>query len=250
MNGIIGRRSAARFLGAVAIAVAVAGCDSDAASSRTPRDMVATTIPQDWYQGERPVLRSQVDAIRSRIWVLTLDGVALHEASTGEKVAQIALPGWIWVGEQFACPPDLAIGPGGEAVVSSNVVPTLWRIDPATLAVSEHSLAMDKDTGRDIGFTGLAYSGQQGAFFAVDAFQGSLWRIDPLLRRAQNIPLSAPLANACGLAIRPRSSGQEKYGTVGLCVRAEEGDLAVNLAPDQRSGYVSQGSCLSASLTP
>jgi len=31
--------------------------------------------------------------MRSRIWVLTLHGVALYEASTGEEVAQISLPG-------------------------------------------------------------------------------------------------------------------------------------------------------------
>jgi len=191
-----------------------------------------------------------VDAVRSRIWVLTLDGVALFEASTGEEVAQISLPGWLWVDEQYACPPDLAIGPGGEAVISSNVVPALWRIDPVTLAASEHALVLDADTGKDIGFTGLTYSAQQGAFFAVSAFQGSLWRIDPRLQRAQNIPLSAPLANACGLAMRPRASDQRASRFVGLCVRAEQESWLVSLAPDQRSGYVSQGSCMAASLTP
>jgi hypothetical protein len=142
-----------------------------------------------------------VDAIRSRIWVLTLDGIALYEASTGEEVAQIPLPGWLWVDEQYACPPDLAIGPNGEAVISSNVVPALWRVDPVTLAASKHDLAIEDDEGRDIGITALAYSAQQGAYFAVSPSHGSLWRIDPLLRRAQSIPLSAPLPKACGLAI-------------------------------------------------
>jgi len=137
-----------------------------------------------------------VDAIRSRIWVLTRDGVALYEASTGEEIAQIPLPGWLWVGGQYSFPPDLAIGPKGEAVITSNVVATLWRVDPVTLVASEHELVLDENTGRDIGFTGLVYSAQQGAFFAVSAFQGSMWRIDPLLKRGQNIPLPAPLLNA------------------------------------------------------
>ena len=193
MNKIL--RSTAGMLGSVAIMVAVAGCDSDAATSSAPRAGVATGIPQDWYRGEQPVLRSQVDAIRSRIWVLTRDGVALYEASTGEEIAQIPLPGWLWVGGQYSFPPDLAIGPKGEAVITSNVVATLWRVDPVTLVASEHELVLDDDTGRDIGFTGLMYSAQQGAFIAISAFQGSVWRIDPLLKRGQNIPLPAPLLN-------------------------------------------------------
>jgi hypothetical protein len=250
MYGILSRRSAANVLGVVALAVAVAGCDLNAASRSVTRGSVAQSTAQNWYRGEQPVVRSQVDAIRSRIWVLTLDGVALYEASTGEQIAQISLPGWLWAGEQYSCPPDLAIGPGGEAVISSNVVPTLWRIDPVTLAASEHALALDADTGKDIGFTGLTYSAQQGAFFAVSAFQGALWRIDPRLQRAQSIPLSAPLANACGLAMRPRASDQRASRFVGLCVRAEQDSWLVSLAPDQRSGYVSRGSCVSASLTP
>jgi hypothetical protein len=243
MYGILSRRSAANVLGVVALAVAVVGCDSDAASRSAPTGSVAKSIPQDWYRGERPILRSQVDEIRSRIWVLTLDGVALHEASTGEKIAQIPLPGWLWVGEKFSCAPDLAIGPGGEAVVSSNVVPTLWRINPVTLAASEHELVLDDDTGKDIGFTGLVYSAQQGAYLAISAFQGSLWRIDPLLKRAQNISLSAPLPNACGLAIRPPELEKRASRFVGLCVRADQEDWVVNLAPDQRSGYVRAGQC-------
>ena len=245
MNGIFSRRSAANVLGVVAFAVAVAGCDSDAASSSAQGAGVAKSIPQDWYRGERPILRSQVDAIRGRIWVLTLDGVALYEASTGKEIAQIPLLGWLWVGEKYACSPDLAIGPGGEAVISSNVVPTLWRIDPVTLAASKHDIVLDEDQGRDIGFTGLTYSAQQRAYFAVGASPGSLWRIDPLLRRGQSIPLSAPLLHACGIAAQPRVSNQAASRFVELCVRTDQDGWIVNLAPDQRSGYVRSGICRS-----
>ena len=250
MYGILSRRSAANVLVVVACAVAVAGCDSNAASRSVTRGSGAESTPQDGYRGERPVLRSQVDAMRSRIWVLTLHGVALYEASTGEEVAQISLPGWLWAGEQYACPPDLAIGPRGEAVISSNVVPALWRIDPVTLAASKHDLAIEDDAGRDIGITALVYSAQQGAYFAVSPSHGLLWRIDPLLRRAQSIPLSAPLPKACGLAIPSRKPDQRVSQVVGFCIRSEQGDRTISLAPDQRSGYVSKGFCLSASLTP
>ena len=199
MNGLLNKRGAASVLGIAAIGVVVAGCTSGAASSGMPRPRVAESISQSWYRDERPVLRHQNDASRSRQWVLTAEGVEVYEYSTGEQVAKIALPDWQWVGRKFACPPDLAIGPGGEAVISSNVVSTLWRIDSVTLAATKHDLAIAGDTGRDIGFTALAYSAQQGAYLAVSASQGSLWRIDPSLRRAQSVPLPAPLPSACGL---------------------------------------------------
>ena len=244
MYGFMSKRSAASVLGIAAIAVAVAGCNSDAASSSVPRASAIKSIPQDWYRGEQPMLRYRVDAARSRIWVLTPVGVALYEASTGEQVAEVSLPEWLWVGEKYSCSPDLAIGPGGEAVISSNVVPTLWRVDPVTLVASKHDLAIDDDAGRDIGITALAYSAQQGAYFAVSPSQGSLWRIDPLLRRAQSVPLSAPLPKACGLSIPPRAPDQRVSRFVGFCVRSEQGDWTVNLAPDQRSGYVRAGQCM------
>ena len=243
MNGFIGKRSAAGVLGVVAMMVAVSGCDSDAASGSEPRISVVGSISHSWYRDERPILRHQNDAARRRQWVLTADGVELYELSTGEQLAQIALPDWLWVGRQFASPPAFAIGPRGEVIVSSNVVPTLWRIDPVTLVASKHDLAIEDSAGRDIGFTALAYSAQQGAYFAVSPSPGSLWRIDPQLGRAQSIPLSASLPNASGLAIPPRTPNQRVSRGVGLCVRSEQGDWTVNLAPDQRSGYVRAGQC-------
>ncbi|HEY8051869.1 MAG TPA: hypothetical protein VIE42_03590 [Steroidobacteraceae bacterium] len=253
MYGIVGKHGAVSVLGVVAVAIAVAGCDGDAASagirqtgdvsaSESGASLIESILP-DWYPGERPALRYRLDTVRGRLWVMTLGGIELYDIATRRKVAQIALPEWIWAGEPFSCSPDLAVGPAGEAVVSSDVVPTLWRVDPDTLAVSRHELVLDEDRGRDVGFTGLVYSAQQQAFFAVSSFQGSLWRIDPLLRRAQNIPLSAPLPDACGLALRPRAADERASWFVGFCVRADQGDWLVNLAPDQRSGYVRSGYC-------
>jgi streptogramin lyase len=115
----------------------------------------------------------------------------------------VRLPGWVWAGAPYGCLPDLALGPRGEAVVTSNVLPTLWRIDPDSLAVSVHALALDADDDKDVGFTGLVYSPQHGAFFAASHAHGSLWRIDPQLRTARKMPLSASNPQPCGLALRP-----------------------------------------------
>ena len=250
---------ATNVLGALAIAIAVAGCfDSGASSAGSgerktaapasePRVDIAERTSPDWVRSEQPILRHQLDAARDRLWILTRDGVDLYDSRTHRKVASIALPNWTWVKEQYNCAPDLTLGPRGEAVISSNVVPTLWRVDPVTFSVSEHDLVLDADTQRDIGFSGMAYSPAQGVFFAVSNLNGSLWRIDPLLRRAQNIPLSTPIPNACSLTLGIRDVRQKDNRLVSLCVRAVEGgrrtDLALLLALDQRSGYVTAGSC-------
>ena len=251
MYGVLSKGSAANVLGVLAIAVAAAGCDGGATSagireqkidtSGSEREDLVESLPPD--QGERPILRYQVDAARSRLWALTSDGVDLYEARTHEKLAHIALPDWLWVGEPYSCQPDLALGRQGEALISSNVVPTLWRVDPVTLAASRHELVLDEDTGKDIGFTGLVYSAKQDAFFAVSSSRGSLWRIDSQLRRAQNISLSAPLPKACGLLMQPRANDERASRFVSFCVRTQQGDSVVSLAPDQRSGYVRAGQC-------
>ena len=177
-------------------------------------------------------LRTIHDASRNRVWVLESDALYLHQ---GAQKQRYELPGWIYASEPYACSPDVAIDAQGAAVVSSNVVPVLWRVEPAKGQVTRHELALDADSDKDVGFSGLAYVPEQGVFFAVSATYGSLWRIDTLLRRAQKIPVSTPLRDACGLAI-DRSKIRR---TVVLCAQGR----AIYLAPDQRSGYVFAGRC-------
>jgi len=177
-------------------------------------------------------LRTVHDASRNRVWVLERDALYLHQEAQKQRYE---LPGWIYASEPYACSPDVAIDAQGAAVVSSNVVPVLWRVEPAKGQVTRHELALDADSDKDVGFSGLAYVPEQGVFFAVSATYGSLWRIDTLLRRGQKIPVSTPLRDACGLAI-DRSKIRR---TVVLCAQGR----AIYLAPDQRSGYVFAGRC-------
>src|SRR5256885_13970178 len=83
-----------------------------------------------------------------RAWELGRDGVYLVDSAGPAKLAR--LEGWQWAAAAYACPPDLAVGPQGEAVITSNVLPVLWRVDPQTLAVTVHSLALDADTDKDV----------------------------------------------------------------------------------------------------
>ena len=178
-------------------------------------------------------LRTVQDASRNRVWVLESDALYLHD---GAQKTRFELPGWIYATDAYACAPDVAVDPQGAAIVTSNVVPVLWRVEPAKAQVTRHELVLDADADKDVGFTGLAYAPDQATFFAVSGIYGSLWRIDPLLRRAQKIRLSTPLRDACGLAVERTRIRR----TLVLCV---EGFRTVHLAPDQRSGYVFARRC-------
>lgn len=127
----------------------------------------------------------QVDAARGRIWSLTSQGVSLRPVSQPQRA--VALPGWHWAGAPYSTEPALAIGPGGEVIVTSDIAPILWRVDPVTFAVSIHPLALDADTDKDIGFSALAYSREHDAFVGVSGSQGSVWLIDRPLTRARKL---------------------------------------------------------------
>jgi hypothetical protein len=175
---------------------------------------------------------------RARAWVIDGNGLFLEQAGKSRRAIQLA--DWHWANWPYACAPDIAIGPRGEAVVTSNVLPVLWKIDPDTLAVSMHRLALDADTHKDVGFSSLVYSERHGAYFAVSELTGSLWRIDPLLRRAQKIPLSEPVYGACAAsAVREERTSRLSR----LCLHGEKGSWLVALAPDQRSAYVHAAGC-------
>jgi hypothetical protein len=193
----------------------------------------------DAPQNPSPSVRYRMDQARNRMWVLTPDGVFLYDASTPKTIVEVALPSWQSVDAPYSCLPDLALGPRGEAVVTSNAVPTLWKIDAETLAVSVHDLALDADSHKDIGFSGLAYSAEHKVFFAMSDAHGSLWRIDPLLTKAQKVELSEPIRKACGIVPLRSAQPQRRW----LCVRTEEGSRTVILAPDERSGSVKATPC-------
>ena len=162
-------------IAALASAVWLAGCDQKAVTIN-PGETVEIT----------PSLRRQVDARRDRVWLLTRNEVIVESTRKPGRTV-IALRDWIWADEQWACPPDLAIGPKGEAVITSNILPILWRVDPESLAVSVHEIALNADTDKEVGFSGLAYSAAHGVFFGVSELDGTRWRIDPALTKAQKL---------------------------------------------------------------
>jgi hypothetical protein len=230
-----GNTVAIRVLSLAASITSIGGCDIGAA----PRQPAEAHVAQ---QLELPNGRYLVDPERSRVWFLTQRGVFVFDASRSERVA-VALPGWVTVDTPYSCLPDLALGPKGEAVITSNILPTLWRIDPDTLAVSVHPLLLDADTDKDVGFSGLVYSSEHGEYLAASYNHGSLWRIDPLLKRAQKVRLAAPIPEACGLAVWSRSAQPALSRPADLCVRTPRGGWTIVFKPDGRSAYVSAAPC-------
>jgi hypothetical protein len=148
--------------------------------SHTSAKVIAASLIL-FASGALAELRTIHDATRNRTWVLESDGLYLQEGALKKR---FVLPGWTYVKEAYAGAPALAIDAHGAAVISSNVVSRLWRVDPAS-GVTTHEPVLDADLDKDVGFTGLTFD--QGVFYAVSSVHGSLWRIDPLLRRAQKI---------------------------------------------------------------
>lgn len=217
---------------ALTFAALLAGCEENPPVQATPARAELRSFE----------VRNQVDAARGRVWWLSRNGVFVHELNRTAR-AEVALPGWQVAGEGYACMPDLALGPRGDAFVTSNVSPIVWRIDARTLAVTEHRLALDADQDKDVGFTGLVYSPAHGAFYAASEAHGTLWRIDPALGGAQKIAVSALIRGACGLAVGSQAATRQAEKTSSLCVHAPQGEWLVDLAPDQRSAYVRAVAC-------
>ena len=126
------------------------------------------------------VLKSLADGARTRVYVLVRDGVDVLDAASRRKVAFVVLNDWVWVGEKYSCPPDIAFAPEGDIVVTSNVVPVVWRIDRRTLATTVHKVALERDQGRDIGFISIRWSRNLRTFIAVSS-SGATWHVDASL---------------------------------------------------------------------
>ena len=158
---------------AAATLLALAGCDGQAQPAASS------------------MMRYQADSTSQRSWWLARDGVTLHEAANA-KGRFIALPQWLWAHSPL-CPPALGLGPKGEALVTSNVTSTVWRVDPDTLAVTVHALSLNADNDKDVGFVAVAYAPAQAAFVAYSESPPAVWKIDRELTRAvkvSNVDLS------------------------------------------------------------
>ena len=133
-------------------------------------------------------------SVAQATWQLHHEGVVVQAPGRKEIVI---LPDWTWVGESHACAPALAVGPRGEILVTSNVLASVWKVDPHTLAVTVHRLELDSDRDKDVGFSTLRYSPDEQAWLAFSAVHGSTWRIDPALTQAKKIAYNPERRMTC-----------------------------------------------------
>jgi hypothetical protein len=144
-------------------------------------------------------VRVQLDAERNRVWLLTRKGLALIDTLAPDTIRAIKLPDWQFAGQPYGCLPDLALGPKGEVVVSSDVMPALWRVDPNTLGATRHELTPDADNDKDVGFTIIRFIPAQGVYLGVSAPHGTLWRIDRGFKYAHRLMRQIPRGSDCGV---------------------------------------------------
>jgi hypothetical protein len=95
----------------------------------------------------------------------------------------VILAGWVAAYAPHAAPPACVVEPRGTVLMSSNIVPDLWRIDPATGSVDRLPIRLIDHANRDIGFTDLEMVNARG-LRAKSAIDGSRWRIDLTTRTA------------------------------------------------------------------
>jgi len=141
--------------------------------------------------------KSVVDGARSRVYAIARDGIEVLEAGSRRQVAFVTLNDWVWAGEKYSCPPGIALAPEGDVLVTSNVLPVVWRIDRRTLAAKAYTLKLEQDLGRDIGFISIRWSRNQGVFVAVSNAD-ERWIINASLtsaRRAEGlvVPEAGPM---------------------------------------------------------
>lgn len=96
----------------------------------------------------------------------------------------VPLAGWIEAVPPHATPPGCVVEARGTVLVSSNIVPELWRIDPATGAVERVSIRLLDQPARDIGFSELELA-DAGGLRAKSSIDGTRWRIDLKARTAK-----------------------------------------------------------------
>jgi hypothetical protein len=147
----------------------------------------------------------RVDAERNRRWVLELDAVTVYDNLNMRRLRRIVLPDWVVAGPRDGCPPGLVIEPSGTVLVSSNVLPVLWRVRPERFEITRIDVALDSDTDKDVGFSSLSLAGD-GMLLASGSTVSSQWRIDLRSARATKLA-SQPAPGQCDPVLQRGAEG-------------------------------------------
>jgi len=225
-------------VGTVLVSLLVPGCGEGTpspANSATFRHQ-RPDIRLDYPMGLTTALDRRVD----RLWLVGDDAAYLFDARSKRKLGRVQLDGWIFIRPPYGCAPAILIRESGAVLVSSNVVPMIWEVDPIRLAATRHPVLLVSDDGKDVGITGLAQSGNGRIVFGTNGV-GTLWRVDTETWTAYPIHLDRPLPpGGCLVSIREATDARDP---VALCVHSDgEGSLVI-LDSQFRRGMVVANSC-------
>jgi len=177
----------------ISAAIAMHGCISLRESVAEPPVSAGETA-----HAAHAALRVRADLARGRRWELGWGEASVYDTASGELVRTIQLPGATMSGAHDSCLPDMLLDRSGALIVSSNVQPRLWRISPSRLEVEVYDIELDSDTGKDVGFTRLAWGVDQHVLHAVSASTGALWSIDMASGSGRKVGIAAPIFAGCG----------------------------------------------------
>jgi len=147
------------------------------------------------------VLATERDIARGRNYVLE-GGTVRAYSNAARIVRRIDLPDAVFAHLPYACPPAMIVDRSGGVIISSNVLPVLWRIEPERFTVQRYELQLDLDNDLDVGFSGLAPAHDDGIVFAHAGALGSLWRIELSSGKATKINLPLPFGCRCSTATK------------------------------------------------
>ena len=172
-------------------ALVVAGCLG------SPQALAQASTSQE---GLHAVVRAKSDTARGLRWELGWGAVFAYEEASGRFIRRISLADASFSGARGACRPGLLLSRSGAVIVSSNIEPVLWRIDPATFEVRRYDIVPDSDRSKDFGFSALAWDANEKVLYAASAMMGTLWRIDLDAATATKISWSPRIRGECAPA--------------------------------------------------
>ncbi len=230
----------------IILAAAVAGCGNSSPSvtdnATGLRHSTSIAVQKDRGGDHADPYRIRVDIQRGRYWMLGGDHVSVYGVADKRLIRKIVLPGWNVA--DFMNVPDMALDRSGAALISSNIVPMLWRIDPESFKVTRMDITLQTKENWDIGFTGLAFAAD-GTLFGVTALAASLWTIKPDEAKATPIELSAPapVLGARALWVSYQAIPGASPVKPTLCIASAAGQRRIGLSADSSRGRVSEASC-------
>lgn len=186
-------------------------------------------------EGLHTALRVKMDSQRGRRWELGWGAAFAYDASSGQLIRRIPLADATLAGARIFCRPDLLVSRSGAVIVSSNVEPVLWRIDPDSFEVRRYAIVLDSDLALDFGFSALAWDADEKVLYAASAIAGTLWRIDLDSATAMKIALTSPIRGACALSASKDTAGTQ---LLFVAMGAGEGPRHIALSSDLNRGEV------------